>query len=62
MSAQNPPVLIAQSMVEYGVLSTLAATFQKLWYRAEAALQEPTVSVPVIGLVLVAGYFLLRRR
>jgi hypothetical protein len=62
MSTQSPPVLIAQSIAEYGVLSTLAATFQKLWNRAETALQEPSVSVPVIGLALVAGYFLLRRR
>jgi hypothetical protein len=53
---------IAQSLAEYGVLSSITATFQRLWYQAEAALQQPTVSVPVVAAVLVGTYFLLRRR
>jgi hypothetical protein len=54
--------MIAQSLAEYGVLSSITATFQRLWYQAEAALQQPTVSVPVVAAVLVGTYFLLRRR
>jgi hypothetical protein len=54
--------IIAQSLAEYGVLSSIAATFQRLWYEAEAALHQPTVSVPVVAVVIVGAYFLLRRR
>lgn len=55
-------MIIAQTLGEYGALAGIAATFQKLWYQAEVALRQPSVSLPLIGVALVAGYFLLRRR
>jgi hypothetical protein len=55
-------LLIAQTLGEYGALSSVSSALERFFQLADEALRDPRSSVPIGIAVLIAAYFLLRRR
>jgi purine-cytosine permease-like protein len=56
------PLLVAQTLGEYGALAGIAGQVQAAASWVEGALREPRSAVPIVIGVVIAAYFLLRRR
>jgi hypothetical protein len=55
-------LLIAQNIGEYGALAGFASALDRFARFADDTVRNPQTSVPLVIVVLVVGYFLLRRR
>jgi hypothetical protein len=55
-------LVLAQSMVEYGVLARAIDAVGGVVSRAQVALREPQIGVPTALVVVALAYFLIRRR
>jgi hypothetical protein len=58
----DAPFVVAQNLGEYGAMAGLAAGFESAVNRAALALREPENAAMTALVVIVVGYFLLRRR
>jgi len=55
-------LVIAQNLGEYGALAGGASALDRFLNAAERVVRTPETAVPLGLLVLIVGYFLLRRR
>jgi hypothetical protein len=55
-------LVLAQNMAEYGALSGGASAFHRFLESADRVIRTPETGIPLGLVVLVAAYFLLRRR
>jgi hypothetical protein len=55
-------LLLAQNLGEYGALAGGASALQRFLDAADRAVRTPETAVPLAVLVVIVGYFLLRRR
>ena len=55
-------MLLAQAMMEYGVMDALAGGVARAGYYVETALGNPGSRTVIIIVAVVLGYFLLRRK
>lgn len=56
------PMLLAQAMMEYGIMDAVAGGVARAGYFVETALGNPGSRTVVIIVAVVLGYFLLRRK
>jgi hypothetical protein len=54
--------LLAQNLGEYGALAGGASALQRFLDAADHAVRTPETAVPLAVVVVIVGYFLLRRR
>jgi hypothetical protein len=62
MIAPAVRLLIAQSLGEYGAMAGAASSLERFFQVAEETVRNPRTGVPLGIAVLIAAYFLLRRR
>ena len=55
-------LVLAQNLGEYGALAGGASALQRFLDAADHAVRTPETAVPLGILVVIVGYFLLRRR
>jgi hypothetical protein len=58
----DAPLLVAQTLGEYGALAGVAGRVQAAASWVEGALREPHSAIPIVIGVVIVAYFLLRRR
>ena len=55
-------MLLAQAMMEYGIMDAVAGGVSRAGYYVQSALGNPGSRTIVIIVAVVLGYFLLRRK
>lgn len=55
-------LVLAQNLGEYGALAGGASALERFLNAADHAVRIPETAVPLAILVVIGGYFLLRRR
>jgi hypothetical protein len=56
-----PRMLLAQAMMEYGVMDAVAGGVARMGYYAQSAFADPAGRTIIIIVAVVLGYWFLRR-